>query len=349
MTSAGVAGKRKSSTLRVDRLTGGQKAAILMMALGPDAAEELARSLDAEELEAISLEIAQLDYVPSEVVATVLEEWESSAGASQAAALGGLRVAETFLERTVGAQAAAPVVQRLRTRLQEGAGFMTLRRVDPESLANLLRSEHPQTVALVLAHLEPALVSEVLVHFDPVFGGDVLVREAEMEKVLPDVLEVVERFLGSEASLSLSGPLTQAGGPGAVANVLNLTASGREKELLEAMARRDARLTDKIKDLMFVFDDIRRLDPKSTQRVVMEVDTKDLALALKGASDEVRDQVFGAMSQRAASALTQEMEFLGPARLKDVEEAQRSIVNEIRRLEEAGEIVIGGFDDDLLV
>jgi len=349
MSSTSVAPRRKPPALRADRLTGGQKAAILMMALGPDGAEELAKGLDADELEAISLEIAQLDHVPADIVAAVLDEWQNSAGASQADALGGIRVAQTFLERTVGVPAAAPVVQRLKTRLQEGSGFKTLRRVDPESLANLLRSEHPQAVALVLAHLEPSLVSDILIHFDPSFGGDVLVRKASMEKVLPDVLEVVERFLGSEASFSLSGPLTQAGGPGAVADVLNLTASAHEKELLEAMARRDPRLADKIKELMFVFDDVRRLDSKATQRVVMEIDTKDLALALKGASDEVRDQVFGAMSQRAAAALTQEMEFLGPARLKDVEEAQRTIVNEIRRLEEAGEIVIGGFDDDVLL
>jgi len=167
--------------------------------------------------------------------------------------------------------------------------------------------------------------------------------------VLPDVLEVVERFLGSEASLSLSGPLPQAGGPMAVADVLNLTAASREKALLEEMARANPALAERIKELMFVFEDIARLDPKSTQRLIMEVDTKDLALALKAASEELRDQIFGAMSQRAASALNQEMEFLGPARLKDVEEAQRNIVNEVRRLEESGEIVIGGSDDDLLL
>ena len=341
--------RRKPQALRPDRLTGGQKAAILMMALGPEVADDLASDLDPEELEAISLEIAQLDHVPAEVVQAVLEEWRESADSAQSAARGGLRVAQTFLERTVGAPAAAPVVQRLQTRLQEGSGFKTLRRVDPESLANLLRSEHPQTVALVLAHLEPSLVAEVLSQLDPALGGDVLVREAQMEKVLPDVLEVVERFLGSEASLSLSGPLQQAGGPGAVADVLNLTQSTLEKELLDAMARRDPALADKIKDLMFVFEDIRRLDSKAIQRVVMEVDTKDLALALKAVSEELREQIFGAMSQRAASALNQEMEFLGPARLKDVEEAQRNIVNEVRRLEEAGEIVIGGLDDDLVV
>ena len=341
--------RRKPQGLRPDRLTGGQKAAILVMALGSEVLEEMAGALEVEELEAISLEIAQLDHVPAEVVAAVLAEWKESADSEQSAARGGVRVAQSFLESAVGAPAAAPVVKRLQTRLQEGSGFKTLRRVDPESLANLLRSEHPQAVALVLAHLEPSLVAEVLRQLDSAFGGDVLMREAQMDKVLPDVLEVVERFLGSEASLSLSGPLTQAGGAGAVADVLNLTASSLEKELLEAMSLRNPALADKIKDLMFVFEDIARLDAKATQRVIMEVDTRDLALALKASSEELRDQIFGAMSQRAASALNQEMEFLGPARLKDVEEAQRNIVNEVRRLEEAGEIVIGGMDDDVLL
>ena len=341
--------RQKSQALRPDRLTGGQKAAILALAMGPDFADVLTEQLSADELEAISLEIAQLDLVPAEVVSAVLEEWQESAEASQSAVYGGFGAARSFLERTIGPVDSQPVMQRLETTLQEGAGFKTLRRVDPESLANLLRSEHPQTVVLVLAHLEPALVAEILMRLDPVLGADVLVRKAQMDKVLPDVLEVVERFLGGEASLSLSAPLAQAGGPAAVADVLNMAAPSVEKELLEEMANRDPALADKIKELMFVFEDINRLDDKSTQRVVTEVETKDLAMALKAASDDLQEQIFRAMSQRAVAALRQEMEFLGPARLRDVEEAQRRIVAEVRRLEEAGEIIIGGGDDDLVI
>ncbi len=340
---------RKSGSLRPDRLTGGQKAAILALALGPEGMESLTRELSPDEIEAISLEIAQLDQVPADVVTVVLEEWQESAEQAQTSVLGGFSAARGFLERTVGPDAASPVMNRLETVLQEGAGFKTLRRVDPESLANLLRAEHPQTVVLVLAHLEPALVAEILMQLDPVLGADVLVRKARMDKVLPDVLEVVERFLGGEASLSLSAPLAQAGGPAAVANVLNMASPAIEKELLEEMSNRDLALADKIKELMFVFEDITRLDDKSTQRLVTEVETKELALALKAASDELKDQIFRSMSQRAVAALQQEMEFLGPARLRDVEEAQRKIVADVRRLEEAGEIVIGGSDDDLLV
>ena len=342
-----VAQRRGGNALRPDRLTGGQKAAILALALGPDAAGSLTDALSGDELEAIAIEIAQLDQVPADVVAVVLEEWMDTSESAQSV-FGGIGAARVFLEGTVGPADARPVIERLETTIQEGAGFKTLRRVDPESLANLLRSEHPQTVALVLAHLEPHLVAEVLVQLDPRLGADVLVRKAQMEKVLPDVLEVVERFLGGEASLSLSAPMTQAGGPVAVADVLNLAAPGIEKELLEEMASRDPALADKIKELMFVFEDINRLDDKSTQRLIMEVETKDLAMALKAASDELKDQVFRSMSQRAVGGLKQEMEFLGPARLRDVEEAQRNIVNEVRRLEEAGEIILGG-SDDLLV
>lgn len=346
---AAVAQRRKSGALRADRLTGGQKAAILAMALGPEAMRALTDTLSPEELEAISFEIAQLDQVPGEVVQAVLEEWQESAEDAQTAVYGGFGAARGFLDQTVGPEASSPVIKRLETALQEGAGFKTLRRVDPESLANLLKEEHPQTVVLVLAHLEPALVSEILMQLDPALGGDVLVRKARMDKVLPDVLEVVERFLGGEASLSLSAPLAQAGGPAAVAAVLNLASPQVEKELLDEMANRDLALADKIKDLMFVFEDISRLDDKSTQRLVTEVETRDLALALKAASDELKEQIFRCMSQRATGALQQEMEFLGPARLRDVEEAQRKIVAEVRRLEESGEVVIGGSDDELLV
>lgn len=339
----------KGATLRPDRLTGGQKAAILAMALGPEGSEALSKDLSADELEAISLEIAQLDQVPADVVTTVLEEWQESASSSQAAVFGGFGAARSFLEQAVGPTDSEPVMQRLQTALQEGAGFKTLRRVDPESLANLLKEEHPQTVVLVLAHLEPQLVAEVLMQLDPLLGADVLVRKAQMDKVLPDVLEVVEKFLGSEASLSLSAPLARAGGPAAVADVLNLASPAMEKELLEEMANRDLALADKIKELMFVFEDINRLDDKSTQKLVTEVETKELALALKAASDELSEQIFRCMSQRAVAGLKQEMEFLGPARLRDVEEAQRKIVAEVRRLEEAGDIIIGGGDDDMVV
>jgi len=341
--------RRKNGALRPDRLTGGQKAAILALAMGPEFVELLKEDLTTEELEAISLEIAQLDQVPPEVVTVVLDEWQESAESAQAAVYGGFGAARGFLERTVGGHESQDVMQRLQVTLQEGAGFKTLRRVDPESLANLLRSEHPQTVVLVLAHLEPSLVAEILMRLDPMLGADVLVRKAQMEKVLPDVLEVVERFLGGEASLSLSAPLAQAGGPAAVASVLNKAAPSVEKELLEEMANRDPLLAEKIKELMFVFEDITRLDDKSTQRLVTEVETKDLALALKAAGDELKEQIFRSMSQRAVAGLRQEMEFLGPARLRDVEEAQRKIVAEVRRLEEAGEIAIGGSDDELLL
>lgn len=341
--------RKQSQALRPDRLTGGQKAAILTMALGPEGMEALTHTLSPDEIEAISLEIAQLDQVPAEVVTAVMEEWEESAEASQSAVFGGFGAARGFLESTLGSEGSRPVMQRLETALQEGAGFKTLRRVDPESLANLLKSEHPQTVVLVLAHLEPPLVAEILMQLDPVMGADVLVRKARMDKVLPDVLEVVERFLGGEASLSLSAPLAQAGGPAAVADVLNLASPNTEKLLLEEMANVDMQLADKIKDLMFVFEDISRLDDKATQRVVQEVETKDLAIALKAASDELKEQIYRAMSQRAVSALEQEMDFLGATRLRDVEESQRKIVAEVRRLEEAGEIVIGGGEDDLLV
>lgn len=340
----------RKPALREQDLTGRQKAAVLLVAIGPEASAALTAQLTPEEVEAISFEIAQLDRVPPEVVNAVLAEWHQTEEAAHSLAQGGVDYARDLLERTLGPQKAAVVLRRIEGQLRDSAGFQSLRRADPQQLAGVLRNEHPQSIALILAHLESALVADVCRLMEPSLGGDVLFRMARMEKVLPEVLQIVERSLGNDAALSLSPDMTAAGGPAAVAAVLNLVTGTLEKQLLDGIEQQDVDLVEQIKSLMFVFEDMIRLDDKALGRIMRDVETKELALALKAASTELKTRIRGTMTQRAIQALEQEIEFLGPVRLRDVETAQASIVKTVRALEEAGEIVLsaGGTDDVLL-
>lgn len=335
--------------LRLEDLTGRQKVAVLLVALGSEAAAQISQALTPEELEAISLEIARIDHVPVSLAQAVLDEWRQTEEAAYSLAQGGVEYARQILEQALGPQRAAQVLKRIENELKETGGFRNLRNADPQQLASVLRNEHPQAIALILAHLDAPLVADVLKQLDPAVGSDVLYRMARMEKVLPEVLQIVERSLGSDAALSLTKDMTAVGGLSAVAAVLNHITGSLEKELLDGLDRQDHDLCEEVKGLMFVFEDIVRLDDRSLQRVLREVASKELALALKVASEELRDRIKSMMSQRAVNALIEEMEFLGPVRVRDVEAAQASIVKTVRALEEAGEIVIGGGVDDYVV
>jgi len=220
---------------------------------------------------------------------------------------------------------------------------------DPQQLSNTLRGEHPQTIALILAHLDPAQVAAILRELEPALGGEVMFRIARMEKVAPEMISLVERAIGSEADLAFSQGLSSVGGPAAVAAILNLVSSSLEKEVLDLVTEKDPLLSDQIKNLMFVFEDLSALDDKSLQRLLREVDVKQLSLALKAASPELRTKIMGTMSQRAVAGLKEEMEFLGPVKMRDVEAAQSDIVSKVRALEETGEIVISSGSDDVLI
>ncbi len=340
---------RRQPQLRAEELTGRQKVAILLMALGPEASAQITQALSPEELEEISLEIARIDHVPPEVAEAVIQEWRQTEEAAYSLASGGVEYARELLERTVGPQRASVILKRIETQLRESSGFRSLKNADPQQLASVLRNEHPQTISLILAHLDATLVAEVLKQLDPKLGSDVLYRMARMDKVLPDVLQVIEQSLGTDAAVSMSQDLTTAGGPSSVAAVLNLVVGTLEKDLLDGLEQQDPELCEEIKSLMFVFEDIARLDDKALQRALRDIDSKELALALKAASDELKERIRSVMSQRAASAIQEEMEMLGPVRLRDVEEAQAAVVKVIRGLEEAGEIVIGGAADEVIL
>ena len=351
MTGTALARRKGSGTTfssRLDELTGRQKVAILLMALGEEASAEITKNMASEEVEAISFEIAKMEKVDPNLVEQILDEWQQTEQAAFSLAEGGVDYARRVLEKAFGPSKAAQVLKRIESQLSDHISLNHLRNADPQQLTAIIRNEHPQTMALILAFLDPGQTASVLKEIDTALGADVLLRMARMEKVMPDVLRLVEESLGAEADLSMGGAGSAAGGPESVAEVLNLVASGLEKELLDGVADHDMDLSEQIKNLMFVFEDIIKLDDKGITRLLRDTESKELAMALKAASGELRDKILGTMSTRARDSLEEEMEFLGPVRVSDVEAAQASIVKMARALEEAGEIVIGASEDAMI-
>ena len=331
------------------QLTGRQKAAIFCMAIGGELSAKITDLLPAEDVEAISFEIARMDRVAAVSSRTVLDEWVQTLDAIESMAEGGVEYARQILEHALGPARAAQIMKRIQGQLADVAGLDGLRNVDPQQLGNAIRGEHPQTIALIMAHLEPTTVAALIREIDPEIGSDVIYRMARMEKVLPEMLNLIEATLGNEVSLSLTAGMRSSGGPGAVAAVLNLLNSSLEKELIDGLAAKDPELCEQVRNLMFVFEDIATLDNRALERLLREVEVRELAVALKVASEELKNRLMGAMTQRALAALRDEIEFLGPARVRDVETAQARIVATVRRLDEAGEIVVGGGGDDVVV
>ncbi len=340
---------RNSRESTFESLDGRQKAALLCLALGTDAAAKVTQKLTSDEVDILSFEIARMDDVAGDVIDQVLEEWIETAIGLGSLSNGGVEFAREVLEKAFGGPKAASILKRVQGQLSDTAGLTRLRRADPQQLGNTLRNEHPQTIALVLAHLGPQQTANILKEIPSSKGGEVVYRMAGMEKVQPEMLMLIEKHIGSDSS-SLMAQGTVSGGPKAVAEVMNFISGALEKELLGVVEDRDPELCEVIKNLMFVFEDLNSLDDKAIQRVLREVEAKSLALALKAASPELKAKILGCMSQRAVAALQEEMEMMGPARMKDVEAAQTAFVSQVRRLEEMGEIVIGGKGgDDVLI
>ncbi len=341
--------RNSSEKYALDRLTGRQKVAIVCTSIGAEAAAVITAGLNPEEAEIIALEMAQLGKVPTETVDAVLAEWLELTLGVDSLSTGGVEFAKDVLEKAFGAAKAGMILKRIQGQLADSDRFGRLRRADPQQLGNTLRGEHPQTIALILAHLDPGHVAAIIREIDPALGGDVMFRIARMEKVSPDMIALVERAIGNEADMAFSQSMSSVGGPAAVAAVLNLVSSSLEKEVLDLVAERDPQLSDQIKNLMFVFEDLSALDDKSLQRLLREVDVKQLALALKAASPDLKAKIMGTMSQRAVAGLKEEIEFLGPVKMRDVEAAQSDIVSKVRALEETGEIVLSAGTDDVVV
>lgn len=322
-------------------LRGIHKAAALLIMLGPDASAKIIKKLSEDQIEAISQAIVDLGPVTQEIRGQVMGEFSQMLASARGRRAGGVTFAQDVLEKSVGAERAKQIITKLGPRRTK-APFDFVRRTDPAQLMNSIQAEHPQTIALVLAHLEPSQSAVVLASLPKEQQIEVVRRIATMDKTQPDVVKEVEDVIAKRISSVSSEELTLSGGAKAVAEVLNRADRSTEKNILQVLEGENPGLVDEIKKLMFVFEDIVLVDDRGIQQVLREADPKELALALKTASDEVKEKIFRNMSKRAAEGIKEDMGFLGPVRLRQVEEAQQKVVSIIRKLEEKGEIVIKG-------
>ncbi|MGB4392079.1 MAG: flagellar motor switch protein FliG [Bacillota bacterium] len=331
-------------------LSGREKAAILLITLGPDLSAQVMRHLREEDIDVLTLEIASRRKVDQEVKDKVLEEFNEMCIAQEYLEEGGIEYAKKLLEKALGTDQAQAVLKRLTSSLQVKP-FDTVRKSDGAQILNFLESESPQTIALVLSYLTPSQAASILASLEPDLQVEVARRISLMERTSPDVVKEIERILERKV-LSLAGQdYTQAGGLGTIVDILNNVDRQTERTILGALEMESPELAEEIKRRMFLFEDIIYLDDRSMQRLLRDVDlNRDLPLALKNASEEVRSKFFRNMSSRAVETLKESIDYLGPVRLRDVEEAQQRIVSLIRRLEEQGEIIIGrGGGDEIIV
>ena len=332
-----------------EELSSQEKAAILFIALGPEYTAKLLQHLDDDEIERITLEIANHKQVSAEQKAAVISEFYQMAMAKDYISTGGLEYAQNVLEKALGSEKALDIINRLTTSLQVRP-FDFLRKTDPSQLLTFIQNEHPQTIALIIAYLESDQAAIILGSLPAEFQADVARRVAIMDRTSPDVIREVERVLERKLSSLMTQDFTTAGGIKSIVEVLNRVDRTTEKSIIETLEVDNPELAEEIKRLMFVFEDIVMLDDRSLQMVLRDVDTKDLSLALKATPQEVADKVFKNMSKRAAEMLREEIEFMGPVKIRDVEEAQLKVVNVIRALEDKGEIVISrGQGDEMIV
>lgn len=330
-------------------LSGREKAAILLVALGTDRASNIYKYLNEDEIEQLTLEIANLRKIDSETKEKILEEFYEICLAQNYIDEGGIEYAKEVLEKAVGSQKALELINKLTSSLQVRP-FDFARKADPAQLLNFIQNEHSQTIALILAYLRPEQAAVILSALPEEKQADVASRIAMMDRTSPEVIKEVERVLEKKLSSMVTSDYTTAGGIQAVVDILLSVDRGTEKNIMESLEVQDSELAEEIKKRMFVFEDIVSLDNRSIQRFLREVDNNDLALALKGSSEDVSKVIFANMSKRLQDMIKEDMQFMGPVRLRDVEEAQQKIVNIIRRLEDAGEIIISrGGGDEIIV
>ncbi|RIW36406.1 flagellar motor switch protein FliG [Bacillus salacetis] len=334
---------------REKELTGKQKAAVLLISLGPDVSASVYKHLSEEEIEKLTLEISGVKKVESAAKEEILEEFHNIALAQDYISQGGIGYAKTVLEKALGNEQASAIINRLTSSLQVKP-FDFARRADASQILNFIQSEHPQTIALILSYLNPQQAGQILSELSQEVQADIARRIALMDGTSPEVISEVEAILERKLSTTVTQDYSQTGGVEAVVEVLNGVDRSTEKTILDALEIQDPELAEEIKKRMFVFEDIVTLDNRSIQRVIRDSENEDLLLSLKVSSEEVKDIVFRNMSARMVETFKEEMEFMGPVRLRDVEEAQSRIVSVIRRLEDAGEIIIArGGGDDIIV
>jgi flagellar motor switch protein FliG len=340
----------KKAAIAKQATSGREKAATLLIALGPEFSSDIFRHLKEEEIEELTLEIASIKSVTSEEKEQILEEFYQICLAQNYIAEGGISYAREILEKALGTQKALDIINKLTASLQVRP-FEFVRKSDPAQLLNFIQKEHPQTIALILAYLSSQQASQVLSGLPQEKQVDVARRIATMDRTSPDVIKEVENILIKNLSSLVTEDFTSAGGIQAIVDILNSVDRSTERHIIETLDLEDTELAEEIKKRMFVFEDILLLDGRSVQRFLRDVENSVLSVALKGgASEEVSKLIFANMSKRLAEMIKEDIEFMGPVRLKDVEEAQQKIVNTIRRLEDAGEIIISrGGGDEVIV
>lgn len=332
-----------------EKIAGVQKAAILLIALGPERSAMIFKHLKEEEIEELTLEIANTRSITPQLKEEILEEFYQICLAQQYIAEGGIGYAKELLEKALGAEKAMDVISKLTASLQVKP-FEFIRKTDASQLLNFIQDEHPQTIALIMSYLSSAQSALIISALPPDRQADVARRIAVMDRTSPDVIKEVEKVLESKLASLVNQDYTIIGGVDAVVDILNTVDRGTEKHIMETLEIEEPELADEIRKKMFVFEDILLLDDRAIQRVLRDVDNNDLAIALKGSNEQVQNTIFNNMSKRLSVMIKEDMEFMGPVRMKDVEEAQQKIVNIIRKLEDSAEIVISrGGGDEIIV
>jgi flagellar motor switch protein FliG len=322
-------------------ISGIKKAAILLLTVPEDTAAEILKRLDRNSVEDVTREIASMGQVPTESCNKVVEEFYNLALAQSYVEQGGLLLAKTLLEKSLPKEEASLILEQIEQTVN-ATPFAFLRKAESENLLTFIQEEHPQTIALILSHLQPDKAGEILGGLPQDKQLEVVMRIARMEQTNPEVIREVEKGLEGRLSAIVSQTFEKAGGVEAVAEILNLADRATEKAILEQLETSNPEMVEQIRRLMFVFEDINLVDDKGIQMVLKEVDNSDLALALKTASEELKEKIFRNMSERASAMIREEMEYMGPVKLSDVEGSQQKVVDIVRRLDDAGEIVIMG-------
>lgn len=332
-----------------EEISGVEKAAILLISLGPEKSANIFKHLKDDEIETLTLEIANTRSVPPDLKERVLEEFYEVCLAQQYITEGGIGYAKELLDKALGEEKARDVIGRLTASLQVRP-FEFVRKADPSQLLNFIQDEHPQTIALILAYLPSGQAAAVVGSLPPEKQADVAKRIALMDRTSPDVIKEVEKVLEKKLSSLVNQDYTIVGGVDAIVSILNTVDRSTEKHIMETLEVEEPELADEIRRKMFVFEDILSLDNRAIQAVLREVDNNELAIALKNANEDVQNIIFTNLSSRLAAMIKEDMDYMGPVRLKDVEDAQQKIVNIIRRLEDTGEIVISrGGGDEIIV
>ncbi len=331
-----------------ENLSPREKAAILLVSLGKEYSAKIYKCLTEDEIEQLTLSITSVRRVLPETKDAVLQEFLDMCIAQKYISEGGIDYARDVLRKAMGDQKADEIIVKLSSSLQVRP-FDFVRKVDGNQVTSFVQNEHPQTVALILSYLEPKQSAAVLASLSPVKQTDVVARIATMGATTPEYVKEVERVLERKLSSATIDDQTQVGGIDSIVKILNSVDRSTEKNILETLERNNKELAEQIRNRMFIFEDIVRLSPQSIQRVLKEIDNRDLALALKGTTKEVSKVIFDNISSRLVEMIKEDMEFMGPVRVREVEEVQQKIVNTIRRLDDEGEIMIDRKEDEVIV